>query len=219
MARTANAELSQALESQVDRVKAARGLAGNHPSALEDREFARLMDLIAPRIRHLIHTYRLTDMTEDAQQACAIAVLRALESYDPAQARFTTHVTWQLRGELQSLRHRVRLDQRRSAQSAGVTTVRLEMLRDGELQSQEIVDERALEHAEAEASATMALRLLDGLLDEISAPDHERLIVLDHVLEREPHGPALNYTSEQRRQITRRTYRNCAKVVAGMPPI
>lgn len=216
MTRTANAGSNHALECQVDRTIAARRMCDSAHSALEDREFARLMALLAPRIRHLIHAYRLTDMVDDAQQVCAIAVLRALESYDPAQASFATHVTWQLRGELQSLRHRVRLDQRRSARSAGITTVRLETLSDDPAHPFEIADDRALSRLEAQASEAMAVQVLDRLLDDIHSPAHERVIVHDHVLDREPRGAALDYTSEQRRQITRRTYRNCAKVVAGL---
>ncbi len=207
---------SDVLERQVERVQLARRLSLGQPSAQEDREFKRLLDLLSLRIEHLIRTYALIDMLEDARQACAIAVLRALESYDPRQARFSTHVTWQLRGELQSLRHRVRLDQRRSARTAGVTTVRLETLGNEGMQPLEIVDDLALMKTEAGASHTMVLRMLDTLLDELHAPEHERRIVHDHMLDREPQVCANGFTAEQRRQITRRTYRNCAKLVAGM---
>ncbi|WP_394730202.1 sigma factor [Altererythrobacter sp. GH1-8] len=217
MARTANAGFNAALERQVDRARAARRLSGHAGSSLESREFARLLDLLASRIAHLIRVYHLTDMVEDARQACAIAVLRALESYDPGQARFSTHVTWQIRGELQSLRHRMRLDQRRSARSAGITTVRLEALGEERGHAFEICDDRALDRVEAGASNAMSLSMLDELLEAIHAPEHERCIIRDQLLDRDPRACDRTYTSEQRRQITRRTYRNCAKVVAEMP--
>ncbi|NVE95465.1 hypothetical protein [Altererythrobacter lutimaris] len=204
------------LEAQVERVQLARRLALGQPSPQEDREFARLLETLNGRIVHLIRVYRLTDMLEDARQASAIAVLRALESYNPRQARFTTHVTWQLRGELQSLRHRVRLDQRRSARSAGITTVQLEALSDDGAKPFEPVDDSALLRTEAGASQAMVLQLMDGLLDELHAPEQERWIIHDQLLDREPRGLTLDYTSEQRRQITRRTYRNCMKVLAEM---
>lgn len=215
MARTANTEFNAALECQVDRARAARRLSGHTGSALESREFARLLQLLASRIDHLIRAYHLTDMAEDAEQACAIAVLRALESYDPERAQFTTHVTWQLRGELQSLRHRMRLDQRRSARNAGMRTVQLEALATSPAQPFEIVDDHALARVECGASNAMALGFLDGLLEELHAPDHERAILHDQLLDREPRRSGLTLTSEQRRQITRRTYRNCAKVAAN----
>ncbi|XUU61336.1 hypothetical protein ACRAQ6_03420 [Erythrobacter sp. HA6-11] len=203
-----------ALECQVERVQLARRLALGQPSAQEDREFARLLDALSGRMLHLVRVYRLTDILEDARQACAIAVVRALDSYDPRQARFTTHVTWQLRGELQSLRHRVRLDQRRSARSAGITTVQLESLGDDGAQPFEPVDDGALPRTEAGASQAMVLQVMDGLLDELHAPEQERWIIQDQLLDREPRPGVKSYTAEQRRQITRRTYRNCAKVIA-----
>lgn len=215
MTKPAITVMQDALELQVDRARTARAVAGCKNSAIEDKEFSRLLDLLAPRIRHLIHAYRLNDMVEDAEQACAIAVLRALESYDPGQARFSTHVTWQLRGELQSLRHRVRLDQRRSARSAGITTVRLETLTDGDRIPVQVVDDNALEQTEAGASKAMALDLLGALLDELHSPEHERIIILAQLFDEDPGPRASAYTSEQRRQITRRTYRNCAKVLAA----
>ncbi len=93
-----------------------------------DRDFAALLALMLPRIKRLIVQYRMLDIADDAQQAAAIGVYRALQTYDPAKASFVTHATWQMRGELQSLRHRVRLDQRRSAVSAGISTVSLDGL-------------------------------------------------------------------------------------------
>ncbi|NWN23219.1 sigma-70 family RNA polymerase sigma factor, partial [Escherichia coli] len=77
--------------------------------------------LIAPRIRHFVRQYGLTAHWEDAEQCCAIAVHRAIETYDPAKAQFTTFVNWQIRGELQSLRFRLMTDQRPSARKVEAT--------------------------------------------------------------------------------------------------
>jgi hypothetical protein len=185
-----------------------------------ESDFVRLLALLRPRIARLVRQYGLSDMREDAEQAAAIGVHRALESFDCAQARFSTHVTWQIRGELQSLRHRMRLDQRRSAQSAGVSTVSLESLRlpgDAEARTLEIVDEQALQNCERLASDRMALGLLDRLLNRLDSPEDERGIVLDHILDRKAtHCAGERRSSEQRRQIVRRTLRNCAKMAAGM---
>ncbi len=185
---------------------------------LWERKFAQLVDLLLPRMSHLIRSYGLADMREDAEQACAIGVLRALESYDPAKARFATHVTWLLRGELQSLRHRVRLDQRQSARSAGVRTVSIEALVRRTIDEPgtfEIVDERALANVERDASDCMTNKALSSLLDRLEAPDHERVIVSDRIF-----GDRFSYvndrkTREQHRQIVRRTFRNCAKLLAA----
>ena len=182
---------------------------------LYDRLFARLLECLNPRIVHLIQRYGLSDMREDAEQVCAIGVHRALGSYDPAKARFTTHVTWQLRGELQSLRHRVRLDQRQSAQSAQVRTVSLEALsakyaERGE--AFEIIDEDALERVERTCSNAWVRRSLLRLMDRIETPVQERVIVLESVFDREGDDARYGKTREQRRQIVRRNFRNCTKI-------
>lgn len=217
MAQSANPHSAAAIERQAQAVRAAQLLGGEGEQHLFDREFAALMTLLAPRIRHLIRVYRLTDMIEDAEQVCAIAVLRALDSYDPQLSHFATHVTWQLRGELQSLRHRVRLDQRRSARTAGITTVAIESLTGEGAQVYEIIDEHALQRTEAGACEAMTLNVLDGLLEQIGSPEHERDIVLDDMLQRDRGSSAYGLTREQRRQVVRRTWRNCAKIVAPRP--
>ncbi|SMQ69107.1 Sigma-70 region 2 [Altererythrobacter xiamenensis] len=184
---------------------------------LYDRIFARLLDCLRPRIGHLIQRYGLSDMREDAEQACAIGVHRALETYDPRKARFTTHVTWQLRGELQSLRHRVRLDQRQSAQSAQVRTVSLEALSAAYAERGEvfeIVDETALQRVERTCSNALVRRSLLRLMNRIETPVQERVIVLESVFDREGDDSRYGKTREQRRQIVRRNIRNCARIAA-----
>jgi hypothetical protein len=64
-----------------------------------DRHFRALMELLGTQIYHFTRVYGLMDMQDDARQACAISVHRAIAAYDLAKARFTTFVMWQLRGE------------------------------------------------------------------------------------------------------------------------
>jgi RNA polymerase sigma-32 factor len=107
---------SDALEAAVTDYIQARTALEAAPGArgrwLADRQFARLAALAAPRIRYFTRIYGLTDIADDAAQACAIALHRAAERYDPARARFTTYVNWQFRAELQALRHRLHGDLR-----------------------------------------------------------------------------------------------------------
>ena len=107
---------SDALEQAVTEYSQARTALDSTPGArtraLADQSFARLAALAAPRIRYFTRTYGLADVADDAAQVCAIALHRAAERYDPARARFTTYVNWQLRAELQALRHRLHGDQR-----------------------------------------------------------------------------------------------------------
>src|SRR3569833_295240 len=134
-----------------------------------DKAFATTLKLIAPRIRHFIRQYGLTAHWDDAEQACAIGVHRAIQAYDPEKAQFTTFVNWQLRGELQGLRFRLMTDQRSSAKKVEATTVSLSSLAtsDGEDMSFEglIEDEDALDLFEAAASDYLAQQTTKTQID------------------------------------------------------
>jgi hypothetical protein len=173
-----------------------------------DLSFCRLLAMLEPRIARLTHNYRLTDMADDAAQVCAIALHRALDSYEPDKARFTTHVTWQMRGELQSLRHRMRLDSRQGARKAGVRSISLENMMP---ESPELQDARSHQRTESGLSAFMAGRYLDRLLDRSGQPREERALIRAHVFDRDVPAAFAQRTAEQRRQIIRRNMKHCSK--------
>ncbi len=166
---------TDALEQAVLALMQARTTAEADPSprarAAADHGFARVMKLAAPRIRHFIGQYGLTDHQDDAQQVCAIALHRAVDAYNPAKAKFTTFVNWQLRGELQALRFRLRTDQRSSARKVGAATVSLDVLagEDGASFDDMLIDDAAEAATEAGASAVMADRVVDRLVDQFIA--------------------------------------------------
>jgi len=137
----------------------------------EDRAFARVIKIVAPRIRHFINQYGLAGHWEDAEQVCAIAVHRAIIAYDPTKAQFTTFINWQIRGELQSLRFRLMTDQRPSAQKVQACTVSLHAATtgpDGEEATLEslIQDEDAEADVEAGVSDYLARRTFYTLVDQ-----------------------------------------------------
>ena len=123
---------SDALETAVtDYIRARTALdaaPGARARALADRAFARLAALAAPRIRYFTRSYGLSDVAEDAAQVCAIAIHRAAERYDPARARFTTYVNWQIRAELQALRLRLHGDQRCAGRRHVTATLSIDAL-------------------------------------------------------------------------------------------
>lgn len=210
--------LADDLDDLASRLRPLTNSGGRADQHSRDLLFVKVMDHLKPRIAHLIRRYGLADMREDAQQACAIGIHRALESFDPAKSRFTTHVTWQLRGELQSLRHRMRLDQRQSARSAQMRTVSLDALTGTDSEVQEtlqIVDHDALWRTERKASDRMTIRCVRRLLDRSGTPPKEHPIVLDHVFDRNGEEMRHERSSEQRRQVARRALRNCAKILAA----
>lgn len=167
-------KITKALELQVAQIIENRTADNVPPSARQrantNRAYGAILKLIAPRIRHFTRQYGLTTHWEDAEQACAIAVHRSIETYDPAKAQFTTLVNWQIRGELQSLRFRLMTDQRSSARKVGAVTVPLDArvaMADGdEFDAASLIeDENALERVEAHASDYLADAAAQSLVD------------------------------------------------------
>jgi len=128
--------------------------AGLRARVCADRAFARLAVLLAPRIRYFTRRYGLTDAADDAAQACAIAIHRAAERYDPRRARFTTYVGWQIRAELQALRQRQRAAAALSFDTLVATGAEAWLAKPG-----------AQEAVEADASERLAQGCADRLLD------------------------------------------------------
>lgn len=164
---------------------------GVEPTARQRREidkaFAQVMKIIAPRIRHFIRQYGLLTYAEDAGQACAIAVHRAIQAYDPAKAQFTTFVNWQIRGELQSLRFRLMTDQRPSAKKVNATTVSISSVAkgpEGEETTLEAIieDENALDRTESAASDYLAGAATENLIDAYI--DHLRKVAINQLKRR-----------------------------------
>ncbi|WP_239805256.1 sigma factor [Croceicoccus hydrothermalis] len=140
--------------------------------AQENRHFDRIMALLGPRIRHLTRAYGLNGWADDAEQACAIAVHRAIDEYDPSIARFTTFVTWPLRGELKALRNRVRPELRETKASMRYSVVPLDH---GEGEFIELVDVSAMTRVEQGAARRLAHTALDRLLSEYERGIMDRL--------------------------------------------
>lgn len=135
-----------------------------------DRAFVKVLKLAAPRIRHFIRQYGLTRYHEDAEQVCAIAIHRAIGAYDPAKAKFTTFLNWQIRGELQSLRFRLMTDHRPSARKVDAVTIPIHagtINGDGEETTLEslIQDHSALERTECGASDFLATDTFRAVVD------------------------------------------------------
>ncbi len=180
-----------ALEGLVANVIANRADAGGKQTPRQrlntDRSFAAILKLIAPRIRHFIRQYGLVAHWEDAEQACAIAVHRAIEAYEPEKAQFTTFVNWQIRGELQSLRFRLMTDQRSSAKKVEATTVSIHSVSQGtggEEGSLEALmeDEDALARVEAAASDYLAEAATGALIDQYI--EHLRKVGIEQLKKR-----------------------------------
>jgi RNA polymerase sigma-32 factor len=158
---------SDALETAVtDYIQARTALEmapGARARIRADRAFARLAELAAPRIRYFTRRYGLSDVADDAAQVCAIALHRAAERYDPARARFTTYVNWQLRAELQALRLRLHGDQRTAGRRHVTATLSLEAMQaDGA--DDWLIDPAAEAATEQRAADGLAMLAADRLV-------------------------------------------------------
>lgn len=163
---------SDALEVAVtDYIQARTALEaapGARTRALADRAFARLAAQVAPRIRYFTRTYGLADVAEDAAQACAIALYRAAERYDPARARFSTYVNWQFRAELQALRHRLHGDQRCAGRRDVAALLSLDAL-EADGGGDWLVDPAAEPATEQGAADSLAILVADRLVSDWAA--------------------------------------------------
>lgn len=163
---------TDALEAAVLELIEARTALENAPGARArakvDRAFARLASLAAPRIRYFTRAYGLTDVAEDAEQVCWVALYRAAERYDPARARFTTYVNWQLRAELQALRLRLHGDQRCAGRRQVQAILSYEALAD-EGVDEWLTDPAAEEATEQAASDELASLVADRLVADWSS--------------------------------------------------
>lgn len=162
---------SDALEDAVIQLIEARtaleAAPGARARARVDAAFARLAKRAAPRIRYFTRAYGLADVADDAEQACWIALHRAAETYAPQRARFTTHVNWQIRAELQALRLRLHGDQR-CAGRRDARVVSLDALT-GDRGGQPFPDPGAEEAAERAAADRLAALAADRLVADWAA--------------------------------------------------
>lgn len=157
--------LETAVKDYIQARTALEAVPGARARIDADRAFARLAALAAPRIRYFTRSYGLSDVAEDAAQVCAIALHRAAEHYDPARARFTTYVNWQLRAELQALRLRLHGDQRSAGRRHVIATMSLDALQaDGA--DDWLVDPAAEAATEAAARDSLAALVADRLVSE-----------------------------------------------------
>ena len=160
--------LEQAVTDYIQARTALDATPGARTRAAVDRSFARLAALAGPRIRYFTRTYGLADVADDAAQVCAIALHRAAERYDPARARFTTYVNWQLRAELQALRHRLHGDQRCAGRRDVTAMLSLDALEEGAV-ADWLVDPAAEPATEQGAADGLADLVAERLVAEWAA--------------------------------------------------
>lgn len=147
-------------QHEVDRCAATRLRA--------DRAFSRLHRIMVLRLGRAIGNGRYHDAMDDAGQALAIGLHKAIGTYDPSRAQFVTHATWAIRAELKTLGWQLHVDQRPCNRDRGVRTVSGHAATGSGDESAELFDRLADEGAEVAveraASDTMTSRMLSLLI-------------------------------------------------------
>jgi RNA polymerase sigma-32 factor len=169
------AKTSTDLEVLVSKIMTCKPDENGKFSSAQDRQayntaFERLLRALRPRIRYFVRRYGLVNHAEDAEQAGAMAVHRAIASYNSDKAQFTTFVNWQIRGDMQALRYTLMVDQRAPAKKVQASTVSLQSLLSASDESHDgfdfdIEDETALELVERGASDYLARQAMEDLLE------------------------------------------------------
>jgi hypothetical protein len=169
------AKTSTDLEFLVSKVMACKPDEEGKFASSNDRQaynsaFERLLRVLRPRIRYFVRRYGLVNHSEDAEQVGAMAIHRAIASYDSEKAQFTTFVNWQIRGDMQALRYTLMVDQRAPAKKVQASTVSLQSLLGESDDGQDgfefdIEDETALPLVERGASDYLARQAMEDLLE------------------------------------------------------
>lgn len=161
------------------RESAARGGAAERTRA--DRAFARLHRQMVARLGRAIGGGRFHGAADDAEQAVAIGLVKALDTYDPARAKFVTHATWAVRAELKTLGWQLHVDQRPCNRDRGVRTVSGHAPTGGGEAAGELFDQLADAAAqpacERRAADSFAARMLEAIVERRhrrEAACHER---------------------------------------------
>jgi RNA polymerase sigma-32 factor len=88
---------------------------GGRARATVDAAIRALHALLRPRMRALIRHHGLADHSEDAEQACLIALVDAVRRWDPARSNFGTWLGWRWRAALSQFSRQMRGDSRTAA--------------------------------------------------------------------------------------------------------
>jgi hypothetical protein len=88
---------------------------GPRARATVDAAIRALHDQLRPRLRALIRHHGLAEHSEDAEQACLIALVDAVRRWDPARSSFGTWLGWCWRAALSQFSRQTQGDSRTAA--------------------------------------------------------------------------------------------------------
>lgn len=96
-------------------IKAMQGIPGQSAARQSreiDRAIARIQQELRGSIQSMAHQNRVQNFSEEVTQHAYMAIFRSLKTWQPEIATFSTHVHWQLRGEMKAINHAFHQDHR-----------------------------------------------------------------------------------------------------------
>lgn len=133
-----------------------------------DDAIRKLRALTAARIRLLVVRHGLAELSEDAEQACLIALVDAVHSWEPGRSSFSTLLGWRLRGVLAGLRRQWRGDNRTGAGRLRAATLSLDSDTGSQLPSDWLADPAAEADVVRGAADWLALRYASRIAADCS---------------------------------------------------
>lgn len=91
----------------------AHGFGPKRLAVEKDRMIYAMQKMLAPTVTYLASRKNMMAVKDDVDQHAAIAICKALSTWIPEKASFSTHVHWQIMAELGALQHALYPDRRK----------------------------------------------------------------------------------------------------------
>ncbi len=146
------------------------GLKAHRLRAERDRYIFAIQNILRPSVRRMTNKKNLSrDLQDEFDQHTNIAIMKALSTWDPIRGKFSTHVHWEIRAELQIIQHFQHPERRRLVVATPIRKIELDrpVINDegGSASLMEILkDEQADENVVSGAEKYIAMRYFERVL-------------------------------------------------------
>lgn len=146
------------------------GLKPHRLRAERDRYISEIQRILRPSVRRMTNKKNLSrDLQDEFEQHTNIAIMKALSSWDPIRGKFSTHVHWEIRAELQIIQHFQHPERRRLVVATPIQKIELDRPMnnkgdDSYTLMDILTDEHAEENVAGDAEKYIALRYFERVL-------------------------------------------------------
>ncbi len=162
------------------------GLKPHRLRAERDRYIFEIQRILRPSVRRMTNKKNLSrDLHDEFEQHTNIAIMKALSTWDPVRGKFSTHVHWEIRAELQIIQHFQHPERRRLVVATPIQKIELDRpmgnKEDDPCTLMDILkDEHAEENVASDAEKYIALRYFERVLSHyvcnrfVAATSHKK---------------------------------------------